>query len=282
MRALLYVSGQVGVDSRGKLQPAFEKQAAQVWKNIGQVLKAPAWATSDIVEGHDLPDRQPLHRAQPRGARPVHHRGALSRLDPADRGRAWPIRHAGRGRGGGGEMRSGRGRKPDGQSVARSWLFAIRRCRQYAAYADAVPVPAPARRAIAASKHCTPRRCARSMPVKRKGQGRLGLQERPRPTVFDKHGPAASAPSQAGPTWKAIDGTSVVGEVVDQGRRARRGAIPWLLRGEEPRSGTGALTEAAFIRRGNTEAAAPAGLRCQPTPKRPCDAQPLSVLRRPK
>lgn len=46
----LYVSGQVGVDSRGKLQPTFEKQAVQVWKNIGQVLKAGGMGYKDIVK----------------------------------------------------------------------------------------------------------------------------------------------------------------------------------------------------------------------------------------
>ncbi len=46
----LFVSGQVGVDSRGKLQPTFEKQAVQVWKNIGQVLKAGGMGYKDIVK----------------------------------------------------------------------------------------------------------------------------------------------------------------------------------------------------------------------------------------
>ena len=47
---VLYVSGQVGVDSRGKLQPTFEKQAAQVFKNIAQVLKAGGMGFKDIVK----------------------------------------------------------------------------------------------------------------------------------------------------------------------------------------------------------------------------------------
>ena len=46
----LYVSGQVGVDSRGKLQPTFEKQAAQVWKNIAEVLKAGGMTYKDMVK----------------------------------------------------------------------------------------------------------------------------------------------------------------------------------------------------------------------------------------
>lgn len=47
---VLYVSGQVGVDSRGKLQAGFEKQAAQAWKNIGQVLKSAGMGYKDIVK----------------------------------------------------------------------------------------------------------------------------------------------------------------------------------------------------------------------------------------
>jgi len=47
---LLYVSGQVGIDSKGKLQPTFEKQAVQAWKNIGQVLKAAGMGYKDIVK----------------------------------------------------------------------------------------------------------------------------------------------------------------------------------------------------------------------------------------
>lgn len=47
---LYYVSGQVGVDSKGKLQPTFEKQCEQVWKNIGQVLKSAGMAYRDIVK----------------------------------------------------------------------------------------------------------------------------------------------------------------------------------------------------------------------------------------
>ena len=47
---VLYVSGQVGLDSRGKLAPTFEKQALQAWKNIGQVLKAAGMGYKDIVK----------------------------------------------------------------------------------------------------------------------------------------------------------------------------------------------------------------------------------------
>ena len=47
---LLHVSGQVGVDSRGKLQAGIEKQVEQVWKNIAQVLKSAGMSYADIVK----------------------------------------------------------------------------------------------------------------------------------------------------------------------------------------------------------------------------------------
>jgi 2-iminobutanoate/2-iminopropanoate deaminase len=46
----LYVSGQVGVDAKGKLGATFEKQCETVWKNIGQVLKAGGMTYKDIVK----------------------------------------------------------------------------------------------------------------------------------------------------------------------------------------------------------------------------------------
>lgn len=47
---LFFVSGQVGVDSRGKLQVGIEKQVVQVWKNIGQVLKSAGMGYRDIIK----------------------------------------------------------------------------------------------------------------------------------------------------------------------------------------------------------------------------------------
>ena len=47
---LFYVSGQVGVDSRGKLQAGIAKQCEQVFKNIGQVLKSAGMGFRDIVK----------------------------------------------------------------------------------------------------------------------------------------------------------------------------------------------------------------------------------------
>lgn len=47
---LFHVSGQVGVDSRGKLQAGIDKQVEQAWKNIGQVLKSAGMGYRDIVK----------------------------------------------------------------------------------------------------------------------------------------------------------------------------------------------------------------------------------------
>ncbi len=47
---LLHVSGQVGVDSRGKLLDGIDKQCAQAWKNVGAVLKSAGMGYRDIVK----------------------------------------------------------------------------------------------------------------------------------------------------------------------------------------------------------------------------------------
>lgn len=46
----LHVSGQVGLDSRGKLGAGIEKQVELAWKNIGQVLKSAGMNYKDIVK----------------------------------------------------------------------------------------------------------------------------------------------------------------------------------------------------------------------------------------
>jgi enamine deaminase RidA (YjgF/YER057c/UK114 family) len=47
---LVYVSGQVGLDSKGKLGAGIEKQVELAWKNIGQVLKSAGMGYKDIVK----------------------------------------------------------------------------------------------------------------------------------------------------------------------------------------------------------------------------------------
>jgi enamine deaminase RidA (YjgF/YER057c/UK114 family) len=47
---VLYVSGQVGLDAKGKLGASIEKQCDLAWRNIGQVLKAAGMNYRDIVK----------------------------------------------------------------------------------------------------------------------------------------------------------------------------------------------------------------------------------------
>ena len=47
---LFYVSGQVGVDAKGKLQVGIDRQVEQVWKNIASVLKSNGMGLGDIVK----------------------------------------------------------------------------------------------------------------------------------------------------------------------------------------------------------------------------------------
>ena len=48
---LFYVSGQVGVDSKGKLQAGIEKQVEQVWKNIAATRLLYGWWKTDLFRG---------------------------------------------------------------------------------------------------------------------------------------------------------------------------------------------------------------------------------------
>ena len=65
----------------------------------------------------------------------------------------------------------------------------------------------------------------------------------------------------AGPTWKATDGSSVVGEVVARADAPDGKAIPWLLLKAKSHDGAGLMAGVAFIRRSVTRdgLAAPAG-----------------------
>jgi len=46
---LLFLAGQVGYDSKGRLAPSFEKQCDLTWKNIGRILKSAGMGFSNIV-----------------------------------------------------------------------------------------------------------------------------------------------------------------------------------------------------------------------------------------
>jgi Protein of unknown function (DUF3455) len=56
----------------------------------------------------------------------------------------------------------------------------------------------------------------------------------------------------AGPTWQAMDGSSVVGEAVATSPSPRLGAIPWLVLRAKSHSGSGMLSDVAYIVRTDT------------------------------
>ena len=47
---LLFVSGQVGVDSKGNTLAGIDKQCDQAWKNIGAVLRSAGMGYGDLVK----------------------------------------------------------------------------------------------------------------------------------------------------------------------------------------------------------------------------------------
>ncbi len=47
---VVFVAGQVGLDGSGKLADGIDAQCDQVWKNIGEVLKAAGMSFKDIVK----------------------------------------------------------------------------------------------------------------------------------------------------------------------------------------------------------------------------------------
>jgi hypothetical protein len=55
-----------------------------------------------------------------------------------------------------------------------------------------------------------------------------------------------------GPSWKSIDGSMVVGELLAQANAPEATAIPWLLLRAKRHEGSGVLAEVAYIRRSAT------------------------------
>lgn len=72
----------------------------------------------------------------------------------------------------------------------------------------------------------------------------------------------------AGPSWKANDGSTVVGEVVAQADAPDGDAIPWLLLRAKSHSGTGLFAAVSYIRRADTTGGV--------APETGCDAGHLS------
>jgi hypothetical protein len=73
----------------------------------------------------------------------------------------------------------------------------------------------------------------------------------PEADLVDKLG-AKVAKHYAGPTWEAIDGSKVVGEVRARDDSPDAKAIPWLLLAAKSTSGSGMLNRTTFVQRVNT------------------------------
>lgn len=69
----------------------------------------------------------------------------------------------------------------------------------------------------------------------------------------------------AGPTWKLMDGSKVVGELLASEPSSDAGSVAWLLLRAKAGSGTGRLAEVTFIRRTETHGGVPAANDCQKT-----------------
>jgi uncharacterized protein DUF3455 len=84
-----------------------------------------------------------------------------------------------------------------------------------------------------------------------KGQGFEWTFKAPEANLFDQQGVQIGA-HFAGPSWK-FDNATIVGETVSRADAPASGAIPWLLLKTKSHDGTGAVAEAAFIRRAETK-----------------------------
>jgi hypothetical protein len=96
-----------------------------------------------------------------------------------------------------------------------------------------------------------------------KDQGFAWVFKSPEAALFDTDGRQIIS-HFAGPSWKATDGTTLVGEVTAKADAPTPDAIPWLLLKTKSHDGTGPLAKAGIIRRVDTKG----GI----APKAGCDA----------
>lgn len=84
------------------------------------------------------------------------------------------------------------------------------------------------------------------------GQGFAWVFKAPDANLFDRQGRQIGT-HFAGPSWKAGDGSVVVGEVADKADAPGGNAIPWLLLRAKSHDGAGSMSAVAFIRRAETK-----------------------------
>jgi hypothetical protein len=83
----------------------------------------------------------------------------------------------------------------------------------------------------------------------------------PEATLLDPQG-ATIGTHFGGPSWKAKDGSIVVGELVDATPSPRTGAIPWLLLRAKTHEGSGEMADVDYIVRTNTDGGVAPGEGC--------------------
>ncbi len=76
--------------------------------------------------------------------------------------------------------------------------------------------------------------------------------ERPQADLLDQQGKKIGKHYE-GPTWEAIGGSKVIGEVQQRAKAPRAGAIPWLLLKAKATQGTGTFAAVSYIQRVNTK-----------------------------
>jgi hypothetical protein len=137
---------------------------------------------------------------------------------------------------------------------------------KYVIYAAVVSIPAAAISAVAAAADgqlvMPPQSAVRLLEVVANGvqiyaceakeSGFEWVFKAPDARLFDKQGRQVGT-HFAGPTWKMDDGSTVVGEVVAAANAPEPDAIPWLLLRAKSHEGSGALSDAAYIRRADTK-----------------------------
>jgi len=94
-----------------------------------------------------------------------------------------------------------------------------------------------------------------------KDQGFAWVFKAPEAALFDTGG-RQILHHFAGPSWKADDGTTLVGELVAKADAPAPGSIPWLLLKAKSHEGTGMLAKAGFIRRIETKGGNPPSGGC--------------------
>ncbi len=68
----------------------------------------------------------------------------------------------------------------------------------------------------------------------------------------------------AGPTWRANDGSAIVGSVLIAAASPHPGSVPWLVLAAKSHSGAGRFADVAFVVRSQTEGGVAPASGCDP------------------